>query len=229
MCPPCRLLRSCKVLVLEGWYHVAARISRLASPRPSVNRLGALVWLLVGAGFLSGCGSSSTPDSGGFTTALIYGGRGFTEPPPEVKREYNCPRAEILEGTVAYRAGGADSARGVAHQAAIVDFARECALISPTQLRVRVGVRGRVVLGENGKPGTISVPVRIAVRRGEATVYSRLVPTAVTIPASDTQASFVMVEEQVLLPVSDRDPAEEFTILIGLDPQAQRPTRARRR
>lgn len=199
-------------------------------PRFSSSRIAAIAGVLLSAGVLAGCGSSSgTSDSGGVATALLYGGRGFTEPPPEVKREYNCPKAEILDGTVAYRAGGADSARGVAHQAAIVDFARECALISESQLRIRVGVRGRVVLGENGKPGTISVPVRIAVRRGDATVFSKLVATSVTIPASDTQAGFVVVEEQVVIPVSDRDPADEFTVLIGLDPQGARPARARRR
>ncbi len=188
---------------------------------------------------LAGCGStqSNTNEAGqivagdgsGFGAALLFGGRRFTEPPPTARREYSCPKAEILEGTVAYRSGDASSARGIAYQAAIGDFARQCALVTESQLNMRVGVQGRVILGENGKPGTFSIPVRVAVRKGEQTVYSRVTRVSVNIPATDSQATFVMVDEGISLPVGVQDPGEEYTVLIGLDPQASRPERQRRR
>jgi hypothetical protein len=200
---------------------------------PALRAALAFAGLLV----LAGCGSTGSSsgdpsvagDGSGFATALLYGGRTFSEPPPEAKREYSCPKVEILDGTVAYRGGEAGSARGVAYQASINDFARECSLPSLQQIRIKVGVQGRVILGENGRPGTYNVPVRVAVRRGSETVHSRLAPVSVTIPGTDTQAPFVAIDETIVLPVSTNDPGEEYTILIGLDPQGARTARPRRR
>jgi hypothetical protein len=149
--------------------------------------------------------------------------------PVTAKREYSCPKAEILEGTVAYRSGAADTARGVAYQAAIGDIARECALVSEAQIRIRVGVQGRVILGEAGKPGTYSIPVRVAVRKGDQTVYSKMSPASITIPPNDTQTTFIVLDEGILLPVGVNDPGDEYTVLVGLDPQGGRPARSNRR
>ncbi len=126
---------------------------------------------------LAGCGSSSSlsgsgggdgtvaGDGSGWGTAILYGGRRFTEPPPADKREYSCPTIEILDGTVALRSGDTGSARGVGYQASIRDTARECALVAGNRINIKVGVQGRLVLGESGKPGNYTVPVRVAVRR----------------------------------------------------------------
>jgi hypothetical protein len=205
----------------------------------ALGSLGRAACLLAGLTILSGCGSTASNtnqdgqivagDGSGFGTALIYGGRRFTAPPPTEKREYSCPKAEILDGTVAYRSGAADVARGVAYQAAIGDIARECALVTEAQLRIRVGVQGRVILGEAGKPGTYSIPVRVAVRKGDQTVYSKMSPASVTIPSTDTQATFIVLDEGILLPVGVNDPGDEYTVLVGLDPQGGRPARNRRR
>jgi hypothetical protein len=192
---------------------------------------------LAGLLALAGCGSTGSSsgdpnvagDGSGFATALLYGGRTFSEPPPQARREYSCPKVEILDGTVAYRSGDAGSARGVAYQASINDFARECSLPTLEQIRIKVGVQGRVILGENGRPGTYNVPVRVAVRRGSETVHSRLASVSVTIAGTDAQAPFVAIDETILLPVGTNDPGDEYTILIGLDPQGTRTARPRRR
>lgn len=208
--------------------------------RPRVmGRLGRAACLFAGLMLLNGCGSTASNtnsdgqivagDGSGFGTALIYGGRRFTEPPPTAKREYSCPKVEILDGTVAYRSGAADVARGVAYQAAIGDIARDCSLVAQAQMRMRVGVQGRVILGEAGKPGTYSIPVRVAVRKGSETVYSKMSPASVTIPPSDTQTTFIVLDEGILLPVGVNDPGDEYTVLVGLDPQGGRPARNRRR
>lgn len=208
--------------------------------RVSFRHLLILGIVVAGPTVLTGCLSSQSNtnaegqvvagDGRGWATALLYGGRGFSEPPPTAKREYSCPRAEILDGTVAYRSGGdAGGARGVAYQASINDFARECALTAENQLSMRVGVRGRIILGESGKPGTFTIPVRVAVRKGDQTVYSRVSQASASIPAGDSQATFVVLDENLRLPVGVNDPGDEYTVLIGLDPQSSRPTRNRRR
>lgn len=139
---------------------------------------------------------------------------------PEQKEavvDYGCPTASILDGTAAYRIGG-DTARGVSHQAAIHDIARECRA-QGNVMHIKVGVQGRLLLGENGKPGTFTIPVRVAVRANGQTVYSKLLPTSVTIPPSDTQAAFITIDESVNVPITAEDPASAYTILVGLDPQ----------
>ncbi|MGL5447870.1 MAG: hypothetical protein ACRDBL_11230 [Rhabdaerophilum sp.] len=207
---------------------------------PSVlGHVGRAACLVAGLLVLNGCGSTASNtneagqivagDGSGFGTALIFGGRRFTEPPPAAKREYSCPKAEILDGTVAYRSGDASSARGIAYQAAIGDIARECALVSEAQIRIRVGIQGRVILGEAGNPGTFTIPVRVAVRRGSETVYSKMLPASVTIPPNDTQATFIALDEGIVLPVGVNDPGDEYTVLVGLDPQGGRSARNRRR
>ncbi|MCZ8270702.1 MAG: hypothetical protein O9306_09150 [Beijerinckiaceae bacterium] len=190
---------------------------------------------------LAGCGSSSLTGAGGsdptvagdgsgWGTAILFGGRRFTEPPPTEKREYTCPAVEILEGTVALRSGDTGTARGVGYQASIRDTARECALVADNRLNIKVGVQGRLVLGESGKPGTYTVPVRVAVRRtGGETVYSKLTTASVTVPATDTQGTFTVIDDGLSLPLSASDPGDEYTILVGLDPQGKSTPRNRRR
>lgn len=145
---------------------------------------------------------------------------------PEQKEavpDYGCPAANILDGTVAYRVGDASAARGVSHQAAIHDIARECKVEGGT-MRIKVGVQGRLLLGDSGRPGTFTVPVRVAVRGNGQTITSRLVSTTVTIGPEEGQASFVVIDDSISLPITAEDPAEAYTILVGLDPQGSRNT-----
>lgn len=186
--------------------------------------------LLVGLLALGACAGGPSSDGSVETrigSAIIFGGRPLPDA-PVIERDYTCPAATLLEGTASWRVGGGDSARGVSYQATINDLARECRLVGNT-LAIKVGVQGRLVLGEAGKPGNFSVPVRVAVRKGEQTVYSKLVPASVTVPANDTQAPFVVIDEGVNLPVGEADPGDEYTIVVGIDPQGRRPAERRRR
>lgn len=170
---------------------------------------------------LAGCkttgeGGEVTQTEKSITERLLFANTKLPER-KEAVVEYGCPSASILDGTAAYRIGG-DSSRGISHQAAVHDIARECKAQGGV-MHVKVGVQGRLLLGENGKPGTFTVPVRVVVRENDKTVYSKLLPTAVTIPPSDTQASFVVIDDSVNLPITAVDPASAYTILVGLDPQ----------
>jgi hypothetical protein len=193
-----------------------------AALKPSAL-LASLLVLGACAGGPSGEGSVETR----IGSAIIFGGRPLPDA-PVIARDYTCPSATLLEGTASWRVGGGDPARGVSYQASINDLARECRLVGTT-LAIKVGVQGRLVLGESGKPGNFSVPVRVAVRKGEQTVYSKLLAASVTVPANDTQAPFVVIDEGVSLPVGEADPGDEYTILVGLDPQGRRPAERRRR
>lgn len=145
--------------------------------------------------------------------------------------ERGCPTLDILENGAGYRGGNAaQGASGVTFQASITGSARECQL-QGNQLRLRVGVEGRVLLGPSGRPGSFAVPVRIVVKRRAEVVTQRFTRLNVTIPGSETQADFAHIEESILVPISEIDPGDEFDIYVGLDPtgqQAARQTRRRR-
>ncbi len=161
---------------------------------------------------------------------------GTTEPPPIQpqkleEKEQTCPAVDIIENAAGYRGTSTltGSSSTVSFQASITNTAREC-LFQGNQLRLRVGVEGRVLLGPNGKAGSYSVPVKIIVKRRKDIVTQRSTRLTVTVPGNDTQAEFSYVEENIVVPITQFDPGDEYDIFVGLDPtgaQAQRQTRRR--
>ena len=175
---------------------------------------------------LGGCVSSNGPgDPTSYSQALFGNPTGQQpEKPLGPQRDLNCPSVDVLEGTAAHRVGGAT----VSYQASLLDVARECNF-GGSQFTMRVGVQGRVVLGASGKPGTFSVPVRIAVKRGDKVVTSRLSRISVSVPAGQGGASFAHVEEGISLPVGAEDPSDEYDVLVGFDGGASAASTGRRR
>lgn len=190
--------------------------------------MSALAALLAACASKGGAGDGVSETERKITTALLFPGQTLPEPPKLAEREVTCPAIQVLDGTASYRVGDSSSARGVSHQSSINDYARECRLDGNTY-RVKVGIQGRVVLGDAGKAGTITVPVRVAVRKDGQIVYSRLLATPVVIPAGDTQAPFVVIDESIALPVTAEDPGEEYKVLVGIDPKGQPAPRKKRR
>jgi hypothetical protein len=184
---------------------------------------------------LAGCGGTKLGEgevSEGerrFTEKLLFPTQKLPEAQPFNKREFSCPAITLQDGTASWRVGG-DSARGVSHQASIHDFARECS-VEGGIMRVKVGVSGRVVMGEAGRAGGYAVPVRVVVREGDRTVHSRVVSTSVSVPDSGS-VPFVVLDDAISLNVTDKDPGDMYSILVGLDPQGNRgkaPAKKRRR
>ena len=192
--------------------------------RPSFGAARLALGLLLPALALTGCASKSdeaSPTEKNLTERFLFAGSKLPEQKTETLREYGCPETSILDGTAAYRVGDATQARGISHQAAIYELARECRATGNT-MNIKVGIRGRLLLGDAGKPGTFTVPVRIAVRSNGNTIYTRLMPTSVTIPADDTQAAFVVIDDAINVPITAEDPGEAYSIMVGLDPQGGR-------
>ncbi len=190
-------------------------------------------------GVFGGSSQAPTPveqqSGAGATLRNMFFYAGPTVPPsqpPNFNRdqdELGCPGLDILENKAAYRGGNpAQQASGVGFQASIANVAREC-IFQGGQLRLRVGVEGRVLLGQNGRPGSYSVPVRVVVKRRNDVVTQRFVRLNVVVPANDTQADFVHVEENVVVPITTIDPGDEYDIYVGLDPTAQQAARQTRR
>jgi hypothetical protein len=206
---------------------------------------GGLLLALAGCG--GGLGGLTGGDERPRTAATgggvldIFGFRGAQAPQapqaaldPLEDRELTCPPLELLDGGAALRVGQPGSASQVSHQISINEIARECRTEGGTTVAIRVGVAGRVLIGPLGKPGTFTVPLRLTVRTGNnpttyRTVSSRFVRVAVTVPPNETAAEYVHVEAGISVPIGARDPGEEYTIVVGLDPRGGQPERPARR
>jgi hypothetical protein len=181
-----------------------------------------------------GGGEPTAPAGGGgnpLSNLVLYGGTTIPpSQPPRDQREFTCPAIGVLDGAAAWRQAGAGAgASGVAFQASLVDFARECAF-EGGQVALRVGVEGRGLIGPAGRPGTYQVPVRIVVKRRQDIVTQRFARVSVTIPANEAQADFAHVEERLTLPITQFDPGDEYDVYVGFDAtgaQAQRQVRRR--
>lgn len=170
---------------------------------------------------LSACmGTTTSQTEKDFTERLLFGGNKLPPQPEAPPREYGCPTLEILDGAGTYRVGD-QSASGLSHQAAILDIARECKP-EGNVMRIKIGVQGRFTLGAGGKPGTYSIPVRVAVRSKGQVLQSRMVPTSISVSGENDTVPFVVVDENLTVAITADDPAELYTILVGLDPQGAR-------
>ncbi len=190
---------------------------------------------------LAGCSSNAVPGmsslSGMFgssradTTAAApaAGVAGQPQPPTD----FECPSITIRQGASTYQihANPADpSPMAMRYQVGIGETARECRL-EGTTLTMRVGIQGRVVIGPQGGPGQIDVPIRLAVVREGANprpITTTLHRVAVTIPQGNTNVAFTIVEEQLSFPMPPGGEIDAYVVYIGFDPLAARQAPPRR-
>jgi len=132
-----------------------------------------------------------------------------------------CPRTVIRAGTETYRTfeggvkrGDPGALNSLQFQSTITDVARECNY-SPTNLNMRVGIKGRVINGPTGLTGTLNVPIRVAVANTvNEVVYSELHQVPVTIPEGGSNALFSFVDSNINIPVPEKP---NLVVYVGFD------------
>lgn len=130
--------------------------------------------------------------------------------PELIRPAYVCPQVEVQLGTEALRRGqGSGADEKLNYQASITNTARECRQ-TDAGMAVRVGVSGRVVEGAGGMPARVELPVRIAVREGSETTYSKL--HKVTVNRTGASQSWAVVDEAIVV----KEPAAA-QIIVGFD------------
>ncbi len=139
---------------------------------------------------------------------------------------YDCPMLTVRTGAGSWQVttGG-----GLRYQATIGRLARECTIANGMML-VKVGIEGRVLMGEKGSPGQVKVPVRIAVvNEGPSpkTVTTKFFAVAVDVPADPGHAPFTVVEDQIAFPLLKPYEMERYIIYVGFDPQGTPEVRER--
>ena len=101
----------------------------------------------------------------------------------------------------------------VIYQAAITDVTRDCTH-NNGQMSMKIAVAGKVVPGPMFAPGTVTMPIRIAVQHGDEVLYSQLhqYQLQVTDPSAATQ--FVFVDNNVVVP---EPTARDYQAYAGYD------------
>lgn len=135
----------------------------------------------------------------------------------DVELRAYCPKVDLREGTAFYRTyekGGneTEDATKVIYQAALAETSRDCKYANGI-MTMTVAAAGRVVPGPKAKPGTITMPIRVAVVRGDEVLYSKLSQQDVQI--GETGATqFVFKDDQVSFP---QPTARNITVFVGYD------------
>jgi hypothetical protein len=190
---------------------------------------------LIGA--LSLPGSSSNQPSNLVGTPPAQAG---ANPRSNIDPSSNCPPTSVRPGTSTYTIGarGAEPATlDLRYQATIRQLARECVVLGAT-MTIKVGVRGRIILGPTGGPGEVVVPLRYAlVREGVVpkTIVTQFRRVPVAIPPGQGNVPFTHVEQDLIFPTPSLAELENYVIYVGFDPQMmeqkkpRRPARGRKR
>jgi len=147
--------------------------------------------------------------------------------------EYECPDVTVRVGTGtllvnnAKPVGAELTANDVRYQGTFVRFSRECSARSGT-MNMKVGVQGRVISGPAGGPGTVEVPLRLAVvQEGPEpkTVVSKFVNIPVTVGTDAGYVDFTHVDQDVNFPLPrNAQDMSNYVVYVGFDPgAAQKP------
>jgi hypothetical protein len=135
---------------------------------------------------------------------------------------WDCPTVDIRTGasTLRVNAGREASTETLRYQASIARVARECTVAGPN-MTIKVGVQGRIIMGQAGSPGQMEIPLRYAlVREGPEprTILTKLHRFPVTVAEATTP--FLHVEEDISFTIPRRGDLENYIVYVGFDPAA---------
>jgi hypothetical protein len=149
--------------------------------------------------------------------------------PAALPADLDCPPVQVRTGasTLTSSANPAEpSALNLRYQVTIGTTARECRMGPNNTITLKVGMQGRIILGPEGTPGTIDVPLRYAVVRD--TLESKVITTKldhipVTVPPNDGNVLFSHVTEGLEFPMPKGAEMDYYVIYIGFDPAGAAP------
>jgi hypothetical protein len=170
---------------------------------------------------LSACSSLSggaedpgRPNKGSILSNLVMGGPepdvSKAEPPPVQTRfpdavnqgdDFECPVLDVAANGASLRdfASGANDSGGLRHQISITRLARECK-DAGSNISMKLGVEGSVLLGPSGAPGTFTVPLVFEARLNDKVIASRRETVSVSVPPSEARAFYSTVITDFVIP-----------------------------
>ena len=191
----------------------------------SAAGIAAFLGLLV---MLAGCGSSNLLSGSAldlFNTSA-KATSGGSEAGNESATDVECPSVSVRTGAATLMIGskpgqGDPSALDLRYQATILRTARECRVNSGV-MTMKVGVEGRVITGPAGGPGTVNVPLRLAVVQegvNPKTILSKFASVPVDIAGSVDRAPFTHIDSEISFPLPQPiSNIDAYVVYVGFDP-----------
>jgi hypothetical protein len=94
--------------------------------------------------------------------------------------------------------------------------------VNGTNVTIKIGVQGRVILGPSGEPGHVTIPLRYALVSESLTetkpLWSKLYMIPVDIPPQTPSVSFTNISDDLTVPIPPAAELSNWVIYIGFDP-----------
>ena len=145
--------------------------------------------------------------------------------------DIECPEMRVRTGASTLMVGskpgeGEPAALDVRYQGTIVRMARECN-VHAGMMTMKIGIEGRVITGPAGGPGTVDVPLRIAVVQEGLTpkpIVSKFGREQVTIANAIDRVTFTHIESDVTFPLPQPlGLIDSYVVYVGFDPLGAKP------
>jgi hypothetical protein len=155
---------------------------------------------------------------------------------PEIQTDIECPGILVREGAATLVVGSnpkeqQPSPLDVKYQGSIVRTARECH-VNNGIMSMKVGIEGRIITGPAGGPGTVEVPLRIAVVQDglpPKPIVSTFGKEMVTIGGDVDRASFTHVDDTISFPLpKPLGLLDSYVVYVGFDPIGAKPPEKKR-
>lgn len=205
--------------------------------RGELKRIDVLPWLracglsalLASAALISGCAvpKLSNPFGGGSedsSASLLKDDKlpdvaaADTGGPTAGGKSLNCPQVVAWPNErllTIYQPGHDGDTKSVIHRGEITKLSRECQFY-PGRVVVKYGFAGRVLLGPKGKPGRVTMPVKIrAAGADRRTLATDKMSISATVPQGATSGYFSMVRE-IAFPIQIGTRPEDYKIFVAL-------------
>lgn len=189
---------------------------------------------------LAGCGTSGTGSlfSGSALDLFSTSSKATASKPAaageaaaETATDIECPEVSVRTGAATLIVGSKPkeaepAALDVRYQGTIIRTARECH-VNAGVMTMKVGIEGRIITGPAGGPGTIDVPLRIAVVQegiNPKPIVSKFGRETVTVASAVDRVTFTHIDPDITFPLPQPlADIDAYMVYVGFDPLGAQP------
>jgi len=197
--------------------------------------IGAVALLGLGLAACGSTGSISNPLSGSaldvFSTSSKATSTSAASAAAPADSDIECPDVNVRTGAATLIIGknpkeAEPAPLDVRYQGTIIRTARECHVAAGV-MTIKVGVEGRIITGPAGTPGTVDVPLRIAVVQDgitPKTIVSKFGREMVTVNNAIDRVTFTHIDSDIVFPLPQPlADIDSYMIYVGFDPLGAQP------
>lgn len=151
--------------------------------------------------------------------SMLTAARTNSEGPVDLAVANGCPSFRVGSGdryVTYYQNGRIGDSMAVTHRGEITKTARECRS-DGSEIVVKYGFAGRVLLGPEGQAGTVALPATVQVTdKTNSKIRSEAVKIVVSISKQNPLSYFSMVRD-VTIPVKPGANPQDYSVVVAFD------------